>query len=118
LARAYNHLAEELEQSEERKAEALRQLAVTLNHSLNNAMSIIEMQLGLLDREVSGNPAQAEHLHQIRSSLLRMAETVASLRSIRRVVLTDYSEGERMVDLEASVALELPVASQQEGRSP
>lgn len=109
LARAYNHLAEELEQSEERKAEALRQLAVTLNHSLNNAMSIIELQLGMLDREVSGNPVQARHLREIRTSLLSMAQTVSSLHRIRRVVLTDYTAGQRMVDLKASVAPDLPI---------
>ncbi len=104
LAHAYNYLAEQLGTSEERKAEALRQLAVTLNHNLNNAMAIIELQLGLLDRQAGGNPAQASRLMEIRTSLSQMSQTVASLKNIRRVVLTDYAPGQKMVDLERSVA--------------
>jgi len=106
LARAYNHLADQLQSSEERKAETLRQLAVTLNHGLNNAMSIIELQLGLLDRESGGNPVLAAHLREIRSCLARMSGIVASLKNIRRVVLTDYLPGQKMVDLERSVVPE------------
>ncbi|MBS0196164.1 MAG: HAMP domain-containing protein [Planctomycetes bacterium] len=108
LARAYNHLASQLQSSEERKAETLRQLAVTLNHGLNNAMSIIELQLGLLDRQAGGNPALASHLREIRGSLTRMTDIVSSLKQIRRVVLTDYLPGQKMVDLERSVELEPP----------
>ncbi|MCX5690753.1 MAG: HAMP domain-containing protein, partial [Planctomycetota bacterium] len=108
LARAYNYLASQLQASEEHKAEALRQLAVTLNHGLNNAMSIIELQLGLLDRQSGGNPAHAAHLREIRTSLGRMTDIVASLKQIRRVVLTDYLPGQKMVDLERSVGLEPP----------
>lgn len=108
LAHSYNHLAEQLQASEDRKAEALRQLAVTLNHNLNNAMAIIELQLGLLDRQAGGNPAQAARLREIRNSLSQMSQTVASLKHIRRVVLTDYAPGQKMVDLERSVADESP----------
>ncbi|CAG0961080.1 Signal transduction histidine-protein kinase BaeS [Phycisphaerales bacterium] len=104
LAHAYNRLAEHLQANEERKAETLRQLAVTLNHDLNNAMSIIELQLGLLDRQAGANPTQSKHLREIRASLSRMTQIVASLKNIRRVVLTDYGPGQKMVDLERSVA--------------
>lgn len=103
LARAYNHLAERLQANEERRAETLRQLAVTLNHGLNNAMSIIELQLGLLDRQSGGNPTLRNHLREIRGCLGRMTDIVASLKHIRRVVLTDYAPGQKMVDLERSV---------------
>lgn len=100
LARAYNLLAAELQANEERKAETLRQLAVTLNHDLNNAMAIIEMQLAMLGREQGSTSAP---LREIRASLSRMAEIVASLKGIRRVVLTDYAPGQKMLDLARSV---------------
>jgi HAMP domain-containing protein len=103
LAQAYNHLAERLQANEERRTETLRQLAVTLNHGLNNAMSIIELQLGLLDRQSGGNPTLRNHLREIRGCLGRMTDIVASLKHIRRVVLTDYAPGQKMVDLERSV---------------
>lgn len=103
LARAYNRLAEQLQANEERKAEALRQLAVTLNHDLNNAMATIEMQLSLLDRQSGSNTNLAKYFRDIQSTLSRMSQRVASLKHIRRVVLTDYVDGQKMVDLEQSV---------------
>jgi HAMP domain-containing protein len=103
LARSYNRLAEQLQANEARKTETLQQLAVTLNHGLNNAMSIIELQLGMLDRQSGGNPTLAKHLREIRGCLNRMAEIVSSLKNIRRVVLTDYAPGLKMIDLERSV---------------
>jgi HAMP domain-containing protein len=104
LARAYNRLAEQLQANEERKVEALRQLAVTLNHDLNNAMATIEMQLRLLDRQSGGNQSLARYFKDIQSTLSRMSSTVSSLKQIRRVVLMDYIDGQKMVDLERSVA--------------
>jgi signal transduction histidine kinase len=103
LARSYNFLAAQLQANEERKAEALRQLAVTLNHDLNNAMSVIEMQLSLLDRQSGSSSNLAKYFRDIQSTLARMTKTVASLKHIRRVVLTDYVDGQKMVDLERSV---------------
>lgn len=108
LAHAYNSLASQLASNEERKTETLRQLAVTLNHDLNNAMAIIELQLALLDRQAGGSPAHADRLRDIRAALARMAGLVASLKNIRRVVLTDYAAGQQMVDIEKSLADEPP----------
>lgn len=104
LARAYNRLAEQLQAIEERKAETLRQLAVTINHDLNNAMATIEMQLSLLDRESGRDKNLARYFRDIQTTLSRMSVRVASLKEIRRVVLTDYVDGQKMVDVEQSVA--------------
>lgn len=105
LATAYNRMAEQLEASEERKAEALRQLAVTLNHDLNNLLATIEMQLNLLDRQSGRDANLAKYFRDIQSMLSRMSVRIASLKHIRRVVLTDYLDGQKMVDLEQSVTL-------------
>lgn len=102
LAHAYNHLAEQLQQNEQLKLETLQQLARTLSHELNNAMAIIELKLSLLARH-SAKPEQAkESLEQIRGALERMGATVKALARIRRIVLTDYLDGVKMVDLERS----------------
>jgi two-component system sensor histidine kinase BaeS len=106
LAHAYNSLAAQLEANEERKTETLRQLAVTLNHDLNNALATVELQLGLVDRQAGMNPVVGKHLRETRASLAHMARTVASLKNIRRVVLTDYAPGQKMLDLERSVGEE------------
>lgn len=103
LARAYNHMAEQLQVNEERKIETLHQVARAMNHELNNAMEIIELQLQLLDRQSDGNPLLEKRLRQIRASLGRMAGAVESLTRVRRIVLTDYVAGQKMLDLSQSV---------------
>jgi nitrate/nitrite-specific signal transduction histidine kinase len=102
LARAFNQLAENLQASEARKVEMLQQTALTLNHELNNALAIIETQLALLSRRATDDPAFAKCLRQIHQNLDRMKHTVALLRQVRRIVLTDYTQGVKMLDLERS----------------
>jgi len=103
LARAYNNLAAQLQANEERKLEMLGQVALMLNHELNNAGEIIELQLGLLARR-AGDPARLDRcLREIRQSLGRMSSTVEALRHVRRIVLTDYVEGTKMLDLQRSI---------------
>lgn len=103
LANAYNLLAQQLQQNEQRRLEMLGQVALTLNHELNNAMAIIELQLELLARTTKGDLTQEKYLRQIRESLERMQQTVEALKRVRRIVLTDYVEGVKMLDLERSV---------------
>lgn len=108
LARAYNRLAEQLQSNEARKMETLKQLGVTLNHELNNTISVIEMQLAILDRRAGGDQDLTDRLRKIRANLGRMAHTVASLKDVRRIVVTDYTPGTTMVDLTRSTAPEDP----------
>jgi signal transduction histidine kinase len=85
--------------------ETLGQVAVTLNHELNNSIAIIQLQLRLVSRQSSGGPDDetARRLRQIHESLGRMAAVLQSLKSLRRIVLTDYMPGMKMLDLERSV---------------
>jgi HAMP domain-containing protein len=102
LARAFNQLAGELQANSEQRLETLRQVATMLNHELNNAGAIIELQLQLLARR-AGDPANTEHcLRRIRDSLSRMTQTVGALKNVKRIVLTDYVEGTKMLDLPRS----------------
>lgn len=109
LAEAYNSLAAHLSENEQRKLEMLGQVALTLNHEINNAASIIELQLQLLSRQSSGNPQMEKFARQIRNSLERMTRTVEALKHVRRIVLTDYVSGVKMLDLERSVLPAEPV---------
>lgn len=103
LARAYNSLAADLETGEQRKLEMIGQVALTLNHELNNALSTIELQLQLLGRQSNDAKGVEKYSRQIRESLARMAATVEALKRVRRIVLTDYISGVKMLDLERSV---------------
>lgn len=112
LAGSYNLLAEQLQLNEARKMETLQQLGVTLNHELNNVINIIELQLGSLHRHAGSDEVLTERLTKIRGNLRRIAETVASLREVRRIVLTDYPGGIKMLDLARSTD---PAESPDEG---
>jgi len=103
LAQAYNDLASKLQSSEQRKVEMLHQAAVMLNHELNNAGSIIQLQLNVLSRRTGNRPALEKCLHEINEGLDRMTATVQSLKNVRRIVLTDYTPGTKMLDLQQSL---------------
>ncbi len=104
LARAYNGLAEQLQANEARKIETLYQVARTLTHELNNAIAIIQFQLALAARGSANGALEASRLREIQQALSRMSGTVSALTRVRRIVLTDYLSGVKMLDLEASVA--------------
>ncbi len=104
LARAYNALAENLQSNEARKMEVLRQVALAMNHELNNAAAIIHVQLQRINRDAAGNPALEDRLRQIQTSLLRMTQSVQCLGNARRIVLTEYTPGMKMLDLTKSAA--------------
>ena len=109
LADAYNHLAQRLQANERKRLETLGMAALTLNHELNNAMSMIELQLKLVSRRV-GQPERVERcLRCIGDALGRMSRTVESLKHVKRIVLTDYVEGTKMLDLEKSTEQDEPV---------
>ena len=106
LARAYNHLAEQLQAHEKRRLEMLGQVGLTLNHELNNAIAIIELQLSLMEKRAEGNAPLEKCLRQIHENLDRMTSTVAMLKQVRRIVLTDYIPGQKMLDLQQSASEE------------
>ncbi|MHC4427008.1 MAG: HAMP domain-containing protein [Planctomycetota bacterium] len=110
LARAYNSLAEQLASNEQRKLETLHQVARTLNHELNNAISAIDLQLELLGRRSSGDRSLVEPLQRIQQTLGRMSHTIDSLQRVRKIVLTDYLAGIKMLDLERSVTEGIPAS--------
>lgn len=108
LAASFNHLAEELESTEQRRLDILKQVGVTLSHELNNASAIIELQLGVLGRRGGATPAQARALKQIHESLQRMTRTVKELGQVRRIVLTNYTADSdtQMLDLKRSIQVD------------
>jgi len=55
-----------------------------------------------LRRRVGGGEDVETGLNEIREALRRMANTVESLKHIRRIVLTDYVAGTKMLDLTQS----------------
>lgn len=106
LAHAYNRLAAQLAANEERKMDTLRQVAVALNHDLNNTLAAIELELRLVDLQTGGNPRLTARFQRMHQSLARVAKAVRSLAEVRRIVLTEYMPGQMMLDIERSVTTE------------
>jgi len=107
LAQVYNSLAERLQANEKRKMETLGQVGLAMNHELNNVISIISLQLKLAGRQAPQNPALEACLQQIQGSVTRMTDAVRMLKNVRRIVLTDYVSGMKMLDLRKSAEQEL-----------
>jgi len=102
LGKAYNDLAQRLQSNEQRKIEVLQQVAVAINHELNNALAVIELQLSRISRRAGECPGLENCLKQIHESLEKVTQTAHSLQQARRIVLTDYAPGMKMLDLERS----------------
>lgn len=103
LAESYNQLAAELLRSEPQRLEPLHQVARTPNHELNNPISIIELQLRKLETSPGDAIRAAGSLRPIHETLRRITGTVEAQKHVRRIVLTDYVAGVKMLDLERSV---------------
>jgi nitrogen fixation/metabolism regulation signal transduction histidine kinase len=124
LAHVFNRMAAQLEANEERKMDTLRQVAVTLNHGLNNAINAIDLQLKLVDRDAGPNAMLKERLERIHQSLAGMTRAVQALTKVRRIVLTEYMPGQLMLDLGRSIEADpldepasTPAAATPAGRS-
>lgn len=110
LTEAFNRLASQLQENEQRKMQFLGQVALTLNHELNNAVSIIDLQLSLLRRQ-KGSAEFEGRLTEIQKGLQRMTRVVQGLMHVRRIVLTDYVAGVKMLDLERSMQEDTPTSA-------
>ncbi|MEI7836073.1 MAG: HAMP domain-containing protein [Planctomycetota bacterium] len=111
LAEAYNSLAERVQQHEKQRMEVIAQMGLTLNHDLNNALATVELQLQMLGQRSGGDDKVKLCLRQIRENLNRMAATVESLKHIKRIVLTDYIAGVKMLDLHRSTQADAPTST-------
>jgi DNA-binding response OmpR family regulator len=91
---------------------AIGELTVTLHHEINNPLmsAMAEVDLLLTGPEALSTEQQ-ESLDGIRRSLGRIRDIVKRTREIRSAASTDYLDGVRMLDLDASAHGEHPVAT-------
>ncbi len=89
------------ERADEAKLDAVKQLAVTLNHEINNPLFIISMTLEDILAETE-DPDARRRIHASLEAVTRVSSAVKQLSEIRRIVTTDYAGGLLMVDLDAS----------------
>ncbi|MHC4994527.1 MAG: HAMP domain-containing protein [Planctomycetota bacterium] len=111
LAETYNNLAQQLQDNETNRIDTIKQVALAINHELNNTLATIDLELQLLKRRTQGDEQFDQQVAEIEKNLRRMAKTVATLGNIRRIVLTDYLSGTKMLDLDQSAQPEISVTA-------
>lgn len=102
LSTAVNGMAAKLQTGQTQQMETLNQIARAMNHEINNVVAIIELQLQLLTRQSAAMPELRPRLNQITECLRRMTRVTSALQNARRIVLTDYLPGMKMLDLDQS----------------
>jgi signal transduction histidine kinase len=111
LAETYTNLAQQLQDNEVNRMDTIKQVATAINHEMNNTLATIELELQLLKRRNQGDEHFDQRVAEIEKNLRRMAKTVATLGNIRRIVLTDYLSGTKMLDLDQSAQPEISVTA-------
>lgn len=95
----------ENELMEKERQALVGQLAITLNHEVNNPLTAIlgTAQLVLASKTV--DPALARFLRMIEANALRIADVTRRLRELEEIHLTEYlKDGPLMLDLHATQA--------------
>lgn len=110
LAISVGWLSEELHNYYQRALEnerlaAIGQVAVTIRHELNNALTAIVAESHLLaevDRTLTEE--QRESARAIHQAAMRIAEDIKKLTSLRTAPVASYDEGVEMLDLRGAQA--------------
>lgn len=108
LAISVGWLSQELHDYYQRALEnerlaAIGQVAVTLRHELNNALTAIVAESHMLaEVDQTLNDDQRESARAIHQSAIRIAEDLKKLTSLRSAPVANYAEGIEMLDLRAA----------------
>lgn len=87
--------------NEEKKA-LLGQMAISLNHEINNPLSIISMEAQLLQKRMTGREEQVDHrLVNIENNIERIRQILEKISSLELEAadVVDYLNGHQMIDL-------------------
>lgn len=87
-----------------KERETVHDMMVGLNHEMNQPLTVLSMRLQLVGSAMNkGQPVPLEHIETAKDQVKRMAELLKKIREMRRVVKTEYLDGEAMVDFDKSV---------------
>jgi signal transduction histidine kinase len=82
---------------------AIGEVAVTIQHELNNALTIVVTESQLMESDAANlNDEQRESVRSIQNAGIRMAAQVERLANLADAPVTTYSSGIRMLDLDAA----------------
>jgi len=82
---------------------AIGEVAVTIQHELNNALTIVVTESQLMESDAANlNDEQRESVRSIQNAGIRMAAQVEKLANLADTPVTTYSSGIQMLDLDAA----------------
>ncbi len=82
---------------------AIGEIAVTMQHELNNALTIVVTESQLMDAEAENlTEEQRESVKSIQNAGIRMAAQVEKLAHLADAPVTTYSSGVQMIDLDSA----------------
>jgi len=85
------------------KLEAIKQLAVSMHHEINNPLTTIYSCTQLLETRMPGaDDSNRESLSKIKESCKRINDIVYKMANLQEVVLTDYVSDRKMIDIDRS----------------
>lgn len=103
LARISAHLATHRagrQAVELEKLKLFREMAVALNHEINNPLTAVYASLYMLERELADNGLHGGRLPDIRGELERIREITARLAQASRAESVEYDGATTMIDLQ------------------
>jgi transcriptional regulator with GAF, ATPase, and Fis domain len=103
-------MKKQLEETQEQllktqKLEAIKQLAISLHHEINNPLATIYSCTQLIEQHMATTETterMKESMFQIKDSCDRIKQTVFKMANLQDVVLTDYIGDSKMIDIEKS----------------
>lgn len=85
------------------KLEAVKEIAVSVHHEINNPLTTIYSCTQLLEAHIDeSNTSGKESLAKIKESCQQIKEIVFKLSNLQDVVLTDYVAEHKMIDIDRS----------------
>jgi signal transduction histidine kinase len=95
----------------------VRQTVVSVNHEINNPLSVMMLCADLLSRTGLEDETMRHHVEEIRAHAERIASFIKRLNQIQTLVLKDYLPGlVQMLDVERSTSAGAGPNAESEGQ--
>ncbi len=88
------------ESHENEKLETLKEMIVTYNHEMNNAIAVIMGRIELIIRKLPENDENLKNLKEILNSTKRLSDIVRKIREIKKISVKNYDENTKMIDID------------------
>lgn len=87
-----------------KRLEAVHNMVITLNHEMNQPLTVIYGFIQFMSEEVkAGKAPSLDVIEKIQQQSERLSELLKRITKIKRIALKDYLKGTEMIDIERSI---------------